>query len=127
MQNSTELWEKLRRTALCDWMPPEGAEMFQNCFDLETVYLRAGQDLDSAGRLGLVLSGALACGETALGPGALFGAARDEGGRLRPIPASVSAQRDSEIALWDGAVLTSVCYRACWFHGRFVLEAGNRL
>lgn len=127
MENNPELLEKLRSTALCGWLPPEGVEMFQNCFDLETRPLRAGEALDCAGRLGLVLSGELAWGEKVLYPGELLGAARDQGGRLRPVPASVLARRDSEIALWDGAVLTSVCYRACWFHGRFVLEAERRL
>ena len=101
--------------------------MFQNCFDLEAVALRSGERLDCAGRLGLVLSGEVACGETVLAPGALLGAARDEVGRPRPFPVSVLARRDSEIALWDGAVLTSVCYRACWFHGRLVLEVEKRL
>lgn len=122
-----EIWEKLRRTGRFDWLPREGVEMFQNCFDLETVCLRAGERRDFAGKLGLLLSGSLAQGGTVLTPGALFGAARDEGGRLRAAPVSVSARQDSEIALWDGAVLTDVCYRACWFHGRFVLEAEKRL
>lgn len=127
MENAPELLEKLRSTALCGWLPLEGAEMFQNCFDLETVRLRAGEALDCAGRLGLVLSGELVCGESVLRPGELFGAERDGAGRLRPVPASVLARRDSEAALWDAAVLTSVCYRACWFHGRFVLEAEKLL
>lgn len=101
--------------------------MFQNCFDLETVRLRAGERRDLTGQLGLLLSGSLAHGGTVLTPGTLLGAARDGSGRLCPVQVSVSARQDSEIALWDGAVLTAVCYRACWFHGRFVLEAGKRL
>ena len=125
MENSAELL--LRSTALCSWLPPEGVEMFQNCFDLEAVRLRAGETLDCAGRLGLVLSGELMCGEDALGPGELLGAVRDEAGRPRPVPVTVLARQSSEIALWDSAVLTSVCYRACWFHGRFVQEVGARL
>lgn len=127
MENSLELLEKLRRTELLRWLPPEGAEMFQNCFDLETVRLRAGETLDSAGRLGLVLSGGLRRGDRLLGPGTLFGAVRQQAGPAHPEPVSLSAERDSEVALWDGAVLTSVCYRACWFHGRFVLEAERAL
>ena len=123
METSTEILEKLRRTGLFDWLPQEGVEMFQNCFDLETACLPAGERRDFTGQLGLLLSGSLVCGGTVLAPGALLGAARDGGGRLYPAPFSVSARQDSEIALWDGAVLTAVCYRACWFHGRFVLEA----
>lgn len=121
------LLEKLRATDLCGWLPPEGVEMFENCFDLEAAVLPAGQVLNCAGRLGLVLSGEADCGGTIMGPGDLVGAARAPGGQPRAVSVAVRARRDSEIALWDGAVLTSVCYRACWFHGRFVQEVEKRL
>ena len=125
MESSANLLKKL--LPFLTWMPPEGLEMFQNCFDLEVEFLSAGERRDSGGRLGILLSGELERPSGPLEPGALLGAARREDGSLCGADVSVTALRDSEIAWLDGAVLTAVCYRACWFHGRFVLEAGKYL
>ena len=125
MEQSVDLLKKL--PPFLAWMPQEGLEMFQICFDLEVDVVPAGERRGSGGRLGILLSGELERLSGPLEPGALWGAARREDGSLCREDVSVTAVRDSEVAWLDGAVLTAVCYRACWFHGRFVLEAGRYL
>ena len=117
--------ETLLKTELFAWTAPEDLEVLANCFDWEEERLAAGEHRKGMGRIGCLLEGAAgdAAGH-ALAAGAIFGLTRDG----EPDPKSaVTARTDCRILWMDGDIMTSVCYRACWFHGRFVTEVRKRL
>jgi len=117
---------KLLETPLFDWIPAEGLTMLANCFDMEAQLLPAGQAQDSGGRIGYLLSGAL-CPAGAQSPqilpGTLLGVSLQANGDCLFEKTRLRALADSVIVWMDCDIMTSVCYRACWFHGRFVTQA----
>ena len=76
--------KEMREHPLFAWLPEEGFETFEACFDMEAENLGAGERRESRGRLGYLLSGRLhtADGE-AVRPGELFG---PFGGWRREVP-----------------------------------------
>lgn len=122
-------------SVLCDelfsWLAPADLEMLVNCFDMEQDALAKGDRRESSGRLGYLLAGEGSLsrdGERAtVQQGAFFGAAAAMEGTVYAGEVEFAADGDCQI-LWMGReILTSVCYRACWFHGRFVMEANARM
>lgn len=114
----TELLDR----ALFGWMTREDLAMLANCFDLREERLAAGDYRVCGGRMGYLLSGTAAdeAGRP-LEPGDLLGVPGV------PTPESFTASEGCRILWMDGEIMTSVCYRACWFHGRFVTEVRKRL
>ena len=116
--------ETLLKTELFAWTAPEDLEVLANCFDWEEERLAAGEHRKGMGRIGCLLEGAAERHRAIVAAGAVFGLPRDG----EPDPKSaVTARTDCRILWMDGDIMTSVCYRACWFHGRFVTEVRKRL
>ena len=65
--------KEMREHPLFAWLPEEGFETFEACFDMEAENLGAGERRESRGRLGYLLSGRLhAADGEAVRPGELF-------------------------------------------------------
>ena len=114
--------KEMREHPLFAWLPEEGFETFEACFDMEAENLGAGERRESRGRLGYLLSGRLhAADGEAVRPGELFGLSAAGGGRC------LTAQVPSTVIWMDREIMTRVCYFDCWFHGRFVTELKQAL
>ena len=115
-----ELYDLLAADGRLSFLPRESVEIFEGCFDLHLLELRAGEGFDAAGRLGYLLRGTGSAGGRPVASGAFFGVDRDRGPRAERF----TAETDCSLLLWDADVLSHVCYRACWFHVRLLNEIG---
>lgn len=113
--------QELKSSELFAWISEEGVEMFSNCFDLEVEQIPAGQSRESRGRIGCLLSGEAAAGRR-LAADDIVGVMLERGGALRSEEFTLYAEQPCCVVWMNGEILTSVCYRACWFHGRLLLE-----
>lgn len=117
----------LGKDPLFSWCPPENLRFFANCFDLEVMELPTGSTCFSNGRLGYLMSGdgvlTYSQIDRSISAGILFGVSESPSGKLRPCDVALEAKSNSTILWMDADCMTSVCYRACWFHDRFILEA----
>lgn len=117
----------LRTVPLFAWLPEEAPDILNGCFDLETERLAAGESRQTAGRIGCVLEGGAAfrpqdADAASLSPGGVFGVLRDAQGFKRPQAGVLTAVTDCAVAWFDSSLISSVCYRACWFHVRLLRE-----
>ena len=124
-----KLLEKLRSQPFWHWLPAEGGRYFDACFDMEAETIPAGGTPQSRGRVGDLISGRAQLrtedGLTRSGEGTLFGAVQPGTAETRrPQETELWAVTECEVLWLDGTVLRNVCYAACWFHARFIWEAG---
>lgn len=114
--------DELMHTPLFSWIVEEGLEMFSNCFDMEAEEIPAGECRDSRGRVGYLLSGAALVNDGPPAGDGVFGVRLLENGTFSMEEAAIRAERPCVVVWMNPEILTSVCYRACWFHGRLILE-----
>lgn len=114
--------ELLHQVSLFAWLPEEGAETLSACFDLCVEELKAGDTRSSGDRIGCLLRGAAGfrSGETVwtLHSGQVFALGRDKS----PLPGVLTAGENCAVAWFRRDLVCHVCYRACWFHARLILE-----
>ena len=119
--------ELLRQVPLFAWMPEEGADTLSACFDLCVEELSAGETRFADGRVGCLLRGTASfqtCdGARPLRPGEVFALDRDR----QSIPGTLTAGEDCAVAWFRRDLVRHVCYRACWFHARLILEIDRQL
>lgn len=119
---------QLLTTRLFGWMTAAELEFLANCFDAEAELLSAGESRSRPGWIGYLLSGEAALHDgrerRSAGAGCLFGLREEDGGGG---DIAVTAVTDCLTVWMNEDIMTSVCYRACWFHGRFVTEARRSL
>ena len=96
--------------------------MFSNCFDLEAERIPAGESRESRGRIGYLLSGKATAAGLDLAAEDAAGVTLEEDGTFRRQEFTLRAVEPCAVAWMNGEILTSVCYRACWFHGRLLQE-----
>ena len=113
--------QELMGSKLFSWISAEGVEMFSNCFDLEVERIPAGESRESRGRIGYLLSGKAEAGRDLAADDAA-GVTLEEDGTLHWEDFTLRAEEPCVVIWMNGEILTSVCYRACWFHGRLILE-----
>ena len=121
------LYELLKDQPFWHWLPREGGRYFDACFHMDWETIPAGERRESRGRVGYLISGRAQLrserGLVRAGEGQLFGVVqpgRPETRRMEET--TLTAVTDCRVAWLDGDVLTSVCYAACWFHARLILE-----
>lgn len=119
--------EALLHAQLFNWMSESDFEMLANCFDMEVEQLSAGKSCESRGRLGYLLfgSGCVCHGDwkAPVVAGAVWGLENDPASDFSPAKETLTAWEDCQLIWLNYDIMTSVCYRACWFHGRFITEA----
>lgn len=108
------------------FLPEEGVERFDGCFDFTTESVAPGEKVSADGRLGILLDGRGVIsndGRIRTGQrGMLFGVKRGADGREHPAEGWYQAATSS-IVVWSGFdIIVRVCYGSCWFHGRFRQE-----
>lgn len=112
------------------WMNLADIAILANCFDMYAEKLLTGQVIDSKGRLGYLLSGQVVLLDKipqSVTSDMAFGVQYKHGREASPNEIQLKALEDSVIIWADAEIMTSVCYRACWFHGRFIDEVKKRL
>lgn len=114
--------QELLGSELFSWISEEGVEMFSNCFDLEAERIPAGESRESRGRIGYLLSGKATAAGLDLAADDAAGVTLEEDGTFRRQEFTLRAVEPCAVAWMNGEILTSVCYRACWFHGRLLQE-----
>lgn len=114
--------QELLGSELFSWISEEGVEMFSNCFDLEVERIPAGESRESRGRIGYLLSGKATAAGRDLAADDAAGVTLEEDGTFRRQEFTLRAVEPCAVAWMNGEILTSVCYRACWFHGRLLQE-----
>ncbi len=119
--------DALRQQPLFSWMPLQGLNLFQGCFDLTVQELPAGSSSPVQNKIGCLLQGEASLqsdrASRRLLPGELFGAALDSAGVPCPEDGTLAPSPEGCTVVWmEFDILRSVCYRACWFHARFVQE-----
>ena len=123
--------QELLKEELFRWMGEAELSVLSNCFDMETEWLPAGRTAVIGERIGYLLSGSahLSCGEKTVdaASGTVFGAQWAETTENCLTETAITAREDCRIILADKEMMQSVCYRACWFHGRFITEAKRRM
>lgn len=112
----------LMAAPLFSWISQPGMEMLANCFDMEAEKLVPGACRQSRGRIGYILSGTADTERGKLVPGGILGVRLLEDGGFCLEEALLCAREHCTVVWMDPDILSSVCYRACWFHGRFVTE-----
>lgn len=119
--------ELLYEAPLFAWLPAEGAETLSACFDLCVEELEPGESRPAGGRVGCLLRGGAVFqtgGDArALEPGRVFALDRDR----NPLPGVLTAGEGCAVAWFHRDLVRHVCYRACWFHARLILEIGRQL
>ncbi len=114
-----DVYDCIRGDATLGFLPPECVEPFEGCFDMTLLELPPGARFDSKGRLAYLLRGSGEVGAWDTEAGGFFGV--DAAGR--PERQVFTSHTSCLLLLWDAAVLTNVCYRACWFHARLIETA----
>ena len=117
--SAMKLYDLIRSDSSLSFLPPEGVRIFDGCFDLTLRELPPGARFDTAGRLAYLLRGSGEVGAWDMESGTFFGL--DAAGM--PERQVFTAHTRCLLLLWDDAVLTGVCYGACWFHARLIEEA----
>lgn len=113
------VYEKITAGTDLSWLPEEAYETFSGCFDLRVEEMAAGKRFDTAGCIACLLRGAGEVGASDLEEGAFLGI--DAQGR--PQRQVFTSHVSCTLLVLDDAVMKHVCYRACWFHARFLEEA----
>lgn len=112
------LYETMAAEPALAYLPPEAAELWEGCFDLRLHELPPGARFDTTGCVACLLRGTGEVGAWEIARGAFFGIDA-QGNPERQI---FTSHTSCQLLLWDSAVMAHVCYRACWFHARFVDE-----
>ena len=121
-------YEELTALPLMSYLPAEAMDVMPNCFELRFENINAGSTRSSKGRLGYLVSGRGSIRGRELRTDDVFGAGENPmTGKLRLVDEIFSAASDSRVLWLEGEILSNVCYRACWFHGRLVQELTRRL
>ena len=119
--------ELLHQSPLFAWLPEEGADTLSACFDLCVEELKAGETRPTDGRVGCLLRGTAAFqtdgGARPLLPGEVFALGRDR----QSVPGVLTAGENCAVAWFRRDLVLHVCYRACWFHARLILEIDKQL
>ena len=122
-----------------DWMDREARDMLENCFDWTEETLPPGAAVQTAGRVGWLLSGeglfdpsdpadpAEAAGSKIVSQGGVIGVKRAANGDREREDGTVTAKALCEIAWFDYDLLRFSCYRGCWFHARVMREVEEAL
>ena len=122
--------QELLKEELFSWMGEAELNVLSNCFDMEVERLPEGRTAAIGSRIGYQLSGSarLSCGkETAdIASGAVFGVPWAENTGNCLAETAITAWEDCRIIWADKEIMQSVCYRACWFHGRFITEVNKK-
>ncbi len=112
------IYEYIAAESALSYLPPEAAEIWEGCFDLKLHELPPGARFDTTGRVAYLLRGAGEVGAWEIERGAFFGV----NARGTPERQVFTSHTGCLLLLWDSLIMTHVCYRACWFHARFVDE-----
>lgn len=114
---------------LFQWMPEDGLENFEGCFDMEMEDVMRSESRTTNGRIGYLLSGAALLEKEnrfpkAISEGYLFGISLSpkEGISFEKEDVLLSALSDCRILWMDCEKLGFICYGGCWFHARLLQE-----
>ena len=121
------LYALLKDHPFWKWLPPEGGQYFDACFNMDLQRVAAGERCESRGRVGYLISGSAQLhtprGSEQAGEGTFFGVFQPRRSESRRTEETqLLAQTDCALLWMDADVLTSVCYAACWFHARLIRE-----
>lgn len=121
--------DQIMKRPLFAWLPRSGMDMLANCFNMEAERIPAGEKRSTRGRIGYLLSGCaiIPDGQTPVGQDNLLGVRCLENHEIQAEETSLTAVEACCVLWMEEEILTSVCYRACWFHGRFITEMKRML
>ena len=121
--------EPMLSAPLFQWMPKEGLENFEGCFDLEAEEILRSETRATKGRIGYLLSGSALLERAdgfpkAITEGYLFGISLSpkEGISFEKEDALLTAFSNCVILWIDYEKARFVCYGGCWFHARLLQE-----
>mgnify|MGYP003515546582 FL=1 len=122
-----KLYELLKDQPFWQWLPREGGRYFDACFNMDAETVPAGEHRQTKGRVGYLISGRahLKSGDglDRAGEGTFFGVVQPGRPETRKmVGTDLWAVTECKVLWLDGAVLSSVCYAACWFHARLIRE-----
>ena len=110
------LYDHIAADPRLSFLPPECEEVFSGCFDMRLLELAPGARFDTAGCVAYLLEGSGEIGAWDTDSGVFFGVSADG----RPQRQTFTTHTSCLLLLWNDDVITRVCYRACWFHVKFL-------
>ena len=126
--------DKLFASSLFQWMPEEGLDNFEGCFDLESEELLCSETRWTENRIGYLLSGNAILEREGQFPaiiseGHLFGVSLSSRADIsyEAENAAISAISNCTVLWMDYEKSRFVCYGGCWFHARLLLEIKEHL